>query len=178
MSGGALERVKAYPLSDGDIRSILGNEIKIFTYPQLKQYRSADSLFDSKGRCLILFLTESETAGHWCCLLKRGENIEFFDPYGDSPEGVKDEIPKSKRDALDMNQPYLMRLLKASGRPVLYNTYPFQKETRDINTCGRHCVVRLLYAPDSLERYKSIIDGSGLSPDDFVSGVSASMLGK
>lgn len=178
MSGGALERVKAYPLSDGDIRSILGHEIKIFTYPQLKQYRTADSLFDSKGRCLILFLTQSETAGHWCCLLKKGDGIEFFDPYGDTPAEIQDEIPASKRDELDMNQPYLMRLLKASGCPVSYNTFAFQKTKQDINTCGRHCVVRLLYSPDSLERYKSIIDSSGLSPDDFVSGVSASMLGK
>lgn len=178
MSGGALERVKAYPLSDGDIRTILGGNIKIFTYPQLKQFRSADALFDDKGRCLILFLTEGPTAGHWCCLLKREGHIEFFDPYGDTPEGVQDEIPKTKRDELDMNQPYLMRLLKASGRPVVYNSYPFQKEKRDINTCGRHCIVRLLYAPDSLDAYKRIITSSGLSPDDFVSGVSASMLGK
>lgn len=178
MSGGALERVKAYPLSDGDIRAILGNDIKIFTYPQLKRFRSADDLFDSKGRCLVLFLTEGPTAGHWCCLLKRGDAIEFFDPYGDSPEEVKDEIPKSKREQLDMNSPYLTRLLQASGRPVYYNTYAFQKEKRDINTCGRHCIVRLLYAPKSLETYKRIIDSSGLSPDDFVSGVSASMLGK
>jgi len=178
MSGGALERVKAYPLSDGDIRRVLGEDIKVFTYPQLKRLRSADDLFDSKGRCIILFLTESETAGHWCCLLNKKKGIEFFDPYGDDPEGVKDEIPKSKRDHLDMNQPYLMRLLEASGRPVYYNTFAFQKEKRDINTCGRHCLVRLLYAPSSLETYKRIIDKSGLSPDDFVSGVSASMLGK
>lgn len=178
MSGGALERVKAYPLSDGDIRNILGGDIKVFTYPQLKRLRSAEDLFDGKGRCLILFLTQSETEGHWCCLLNKKKGIEFFDPYGDSPEEVKDEIPRSKRDQLDMNSPYLTRLLKASGRPVFYNTYAFQKTKRDINTCGRHCVVRLLYAPSSLETYRRIIDKSGLSPDDFVSGVSASMLGK
>lgn len=177
MSGGALERVKAYPLSDGDIRRILG-DTKILTYPQLKGLRSADDLFDDKGRCLLLFLTESETEGHWCCLLNKKKGIEFFDPYGDSPEEVKDEIPTSRLEALDMDSPYLTRLLRKSGRPVYYNTYKFQKERSDVNTCGRHCVVRLLYAPYSLETYKKIIDKSGLSPDDFVSGVSARFLGK
>lgn len=178
MSGGALERVKAYSLSDGDIRRVLGDDIKIFTYPQLKRLRNADDLFDDKGRCLILFLTNSETEGHWCCLLNKKKGIEFFDPYGDTPNEIKAEIPKSRRDALDMSSPYLMRLLKGSGRPVYYNTYPFQKESRDVNTCGRHCIVRLLYAPSSIETYKRIIDSSGLSPDNFVSGVSASFLGK
>ena len=178
MSGGALERVKAYPLSDGDIRSILGDDIKIFTYPQLKGLRSANDLFDRKGRCLILFLTESATEGHWCCLLNKTKGIEFFDPYGDTPEEVKDEIPKEKREQLDMDSPYLMRLLRASGRPVFTNTHAFQKEKRDVNTCGRHCIVRLLYAPKSLETYSRIITSSGLSPDDFVSGVTASFLGK
>jgi hypothetical protein len=171
MSGGALERVKAYPLSDGDIRRVLGDDIKVFTYPQLKRLRSADDLFDSKGRCIILFLTESETAGHWCCLLNKKKGIEFFDPYGDDPDGVKDEIPKSKRDELDMNQPYLMRLLAQSGRPVTYNSYPFQREKQDVNTCGRHCVARLLYAPYSLDKYGAIIKKSKMNPDDFVSGL-------
>jgi len=177
MSGGALERVKEYPLSDGDLRKMLG-DTKIMTYPQLKRLRSADDLFDSKGRCLILFLTESPTEGHWVCLLNKKKGIEFFDPYGDTPEEIKAELPKSKREQLDMDSPYLSRLLKGSGRPVYYNTFAFQKTKRDVNTCGRHCVVRLLYAPYSLEKYKSIIDKSGLSPDDFVAGLTASMLGR
>jgi len=177
MSGGALERVKEYPLSDGDIRRMLGGT-KIVTYPQLKRLRTIDDLFDEQGRALVLFLTESPTEGHWVCLLNKKKGIEFFDPYGDTPQEIKEELPKSKRESLDMESPYLSRLLKASGRPVFYNTFAFQKTKRDVNTCGRHCVARLLYAPYSLEKYKSIIDQSGMSPDDFVSGLTASMLGR
>jgi len=178
MSGGALERVKACPLSDGDIRRILGEDINIFTYPQLKTLRSANDLFDSKGRCLVLFLTESPTEGHWVCLLNKKKGIEFFDPYGDTPSEIKDEIPRAKREQLDMDSPYLTRLLRASGRPVYTNTFAFQKEKRDVNTCGRHCVVRLLYAPYSLDQYKAVIDSSGLSPDDFVAGLTYDKLRK
>lgn len=178
MSGGALERVKEYPLSDGDIRRMLGGSTKIMTYPQLKRLRTIDDLFDEQGRALVLFLTESPTEGHWVCLLNKKKGIEFFDPYGDTPQEIKEELPKSKRESLDMESPYLSRLLKASGRPVYYNTFAFQKTKQDVNTCGRHCVARLLYAPYSLEKYKSIIDQSGMSPDDFVSGLTASLLGR
>jgi len=178
MSGGALERVKEYPLSDGDIRRVLGNEIKIFTYPQLKSLRSADQLFDSKGRCIILYLTEGPNVGHWCCLMKRGDTIDFFDPYGDSPEEVKDGIPRSRLESLDMDSPYLTRLLRGSGRKVFYNRHQYQKQRGDINTCGRHCVTRLLYAPLTEDKYYKVVQSSGLSPDDFVSGMTFGMLRK
>jgi hypothetical protein len=37
--------------------------------------------------------------------------------------------------------------------------------------CGRHCVARLMFKGKTLEEYKDIIDQTGLSPDDFVSGL-------
>jgi hypothetical protein len=178
MLRGGLAEVKDYPLSDGDIRKILGADIKIIPYPELQNKRSIDECFDGKGRCIVLFLTQSPVEGHWCCLLNKKKGIEFFDPYGDSPDGVIDEIPAQRREALDMERPYLARLLKQSGRPVFYNSYPFQKDKANVNTCGRHCVVRCLYAPFSLEKYKQTIDASGMSPDNFVSALTASALGK
>ncbi len=178
MIRGGIGEVKDYPLSDGDIRKILGNDIKIWTYPELKSVSDISKVFDPKGRAIILFLTQSPTEGHWCCLLNKQKGIEFFDPYGDPPQGILQEIPKPLRDNLDMNQPYLTNLLRKSGRPIFYNDYPFQKDKKNINTCGRHCVVRCLYAPYSLEKYKSIIDKSKMSPDDFVSALTANMLGK
>ncbi len=178
MIRGGIDEVKDYPLSDGDIRQILGQDIRILTYPDLGKLKSADQMFDSKGRCILLFLTSSPTEGHWCCLLNKKKGIEFFDPYGEPPGEILDEIPKDRLAALDQNQPYLARLLRASGKPVFYNTHDFQKDKKNVNTCGRHCVVRCLYAPYSLETYSKIIDKSGMSPDDFVSALTANALGK
>lgn len=174
----SLKEIKDYSLSDGDIRKILGSDIKIFTYPQLKQFRNISSLFDDKGRCIVLYLTNSETSGHWCCLLNKGDHIEFFDPYGEAPDDVVDGLPKSRMEQLDMDSPYLTRLMKASGLPVYYNTHSFQKEKDGINTCGRWCVVRCFYAPYSLEKFKGIVDSSGMSGDDFVAALTANWLRK
>ena len=178
MAQTGLGEVKSYPLSDSDIRKILGNDIKIITYPMLGKMRHIDECFDTKGRCILLFLTMSETAGHWTCMLKKKKGIEFFDPYGDEPEEQFEDVPKTLLQTLDQDRPYLTKLMRDSKYPIYYNTYAFQKTKADLNTCGRHCIVRCLYAPYSLEKYKKIIDKSGLSPDDFVSGLTYDKLRK
>ena len=59
-----MDSIKDYPLSDDDIRTILGNDIKIITYPMLGKMRDISEAFDSKGRCIMLYLTHSESSGH------------------------------------------------------------------------------------------------------------------
>lgn len=175
MDGGVKEALD-YPLSDADIRTILGDEIPILTYTDLN---GKDSIpFDRKGRCILLIPNQSPTDGHWCCLLKRRNEIEFFDPYGEAPETQKENIPDDELEQWGMNTPILTKLLRQSRCSVFYNTYPFQKEKNNINTCGRHCVVRCLYSPYSLAQYKKAIAKSGLSPDQFVVGITADILKK
>jgi hypothetical protein len=170
--------LKEYSLSDGDIRTVLGQNISIMTYPELKHISNIDDCFDDKGRCIILYLTESENSGHWTALLKNGNHIEFFDPYGDSPEGVRSEIPPDKRQQLDETRPYLQNLLKGSAYKVTHNRNPFQQDKAGINTCGRHCVVRLKHHDLDISQYKSLIKKSGMSPDDYVCHVTYEILHK
>lgn len=178
MSAGGLKRVKAYALSDDDIKRIVGGETNIFTYPDLERMNSIDECFDEKGRCVMLFPNVSPTMGHWIAMIRRPNCIEFFDPYGDPPEEQKEGLSQSRLEALDIERPLLTELMRKSGLPVYYNTHAFQSSKGDIATCGRHSAVRLLYAPYSLDKYKKIIDKSGLSADDFVSGVTYSKLRK
>jgi len=175
----SIAKVKQYPLSDSDIRKVLGNNIKIWNYPQLKSLRSIDDMFDDKGRAILLFPNVSPTSGHWTCLINRPNKIEFFDSYGDAPDTEqKGGMSRSRLEQLDIERPDLTKLLRASGKPVFYNTHQFQKESGNIATCGRHCVSRLLYAPYSLDKYKKVIDMSKMSPDDFVSGLTFDKLRK
>ena len=173
-----LGRIKSYPLSDSDIRKILGDDISIITYPDLGKVESIDEVFDRKGRCIMLYLTEDEQTGHWVCMLKKGNRIDFFDPYGEAPEKALDTVPEEQKERLGEEEPLLTRLFRQSGKQIYYNTYPFQKDKRDVNTCGRHSVVRCLYAPYSLDKYKAVVDSSGMSPDNFVSALTAEKLGK
>jgi hypothetical protein len=163
-----MEKVQAHALSDSEIRKILG-PVNILTNRQLGGMRSADDLFDSKGRCIMLYTPHDPTSGHWICLIRKPDHIEYFDSYGDKPDIADD---------LNGQPPLLTQLLKAAGMPVFYNTRQFQKERGDVATCGRHVVCRLLYAPKCLDQYATAIAKSGLSPDDFVSGLTFDKLRK
>jgi len=178
MERGGISKVKQYPLSDGDIRKILGDDISIITYPQLGEMNNINQAFDAKGRCVLLVPNASPTMGHWCAMIRKKGGIEFFDPYGDAPEEQKDGLSRGRLESLDIDQPYLTKLLRASGKPVYYNTKAFQQDKASVATCGRHTICRLLYADQSLDDYDKAIKTSGLNPDDFVSGLTYNALKK
>jgi len=175
----SIEEVRMYPLSDSDLRQILGANIKILNYPQLKRMKHISDMFDDMGRSILLFPNASPTSGHWTCLINRPDKIEFFDPYGDAPDTEqKGGMSKGRLEMLDIERPDLTRLLRTAGKPIYYNNHAFQKSKASVATCGRHCAVRLLYAPKTLNQYMGIIKKSGLSPDDFVSGITYDKLKK
>jgi hypothetical protein len=168
----SIKKVRQYPLGDDDLRKLLGNDIKIWNYPQLKDLSSAEEMFDDKGRAILLFPNVSPTSGHWTALINKPDHIEFFDSYGDAPDTEqKGGMSGGRLEQLDIERPDLTQLLRASGKPVFYNRHPFQSSSPNVATCGRHCVARLLYAPYSLDKYGAIIKKSKMNPDDFVSGL-------
>ncbi|AIW01877.1 MAG: putative cysteine protease [Yellowstone Lake virophage 5] len=159
----------AYPLGDDDIHEVLPN-VKIMSYPSLAGMRSIDQCFDKEGRSIILFPNMSPTMGHWCCMIKRPDSIEFFDPYGEAPEEQKGGMSETRLEELNIDRPYLTRLMRNSGLPIYYNNHPFQSSRGSVATCGRHCAMRLYFKDLSLEEYANVIKKSGLTPDQFVVG--------
>jgi len=167
-----------YALSDGDIRQLLGSGIKITSYPDLEGVNHINELFDAKGRAIIFYPQTDERTGHWTCMIKNGRTIEFFDPYGEPPDYQKDSIPKELLERMKMTEPKLAELLLDSGYRVIYNKEQVQELADDVQTCGRHCVVRLLYADLPVKRYRAKMRQSGLSPDEFVVKVTRGELGR
>ena len=175
--GITITKVRKYPLSDSDIHRIVGSDVPVFSYPKLETMSSLDECFGGGNKCVMLFPNVSPTVGHWTAMIKRPEGIEFFDPYGSAPDtDQKGGMSPSHAEALDVASPLLTNLMRKSGRPIYYNTYPFQKDRGDVATCGRHVATRLLYAPYSLDKYKEVIDSSKMAPDDFVSGLTFSKI--
>ena len=173
-----MEEVEQYPLGDDDIRTILGSNISILNYPDLKNMESADEMFDDEGRCVLLFPSFSEQSGHWTGLIDRPDSISFFDSYGQAPEKQKAGLGKARLKELHEDHPDLTRLLKASGKPVYYNHYKFQELSPMIGTCGRHVCVRLLNKNKSLDEYYNMVKKSKMNPDEYVSKVTYKILGK
>jgi len=152
-----LEKAKLYALSDEDIEDLLGEDIFICVYPYLNEVEHIDQIFDDKGRCMLLFNTIDDSTGHWQCLIKKGNRIDFFDPYGTKPDEPMKWLTEAKRDELDMETKRLTQLLRASGYQVYYNNFEFQSD-KNSNTCGRHCCCRLLMLNDNLDKYYKFIN--------------------
>ena len=166
-------------MSEDDIKKIIPT-LKILSYPDLLKCRSIDDALDSKGRLMLLYLTESEYMGHWICLLKRRgtKTIEFFDPYGNyKPDGEKEWISKEKQREFYEDMDVLSKLLLHSPYKIVYNKVKFQKDEQDVNTCGRHSVCRLYFKHLSLPQYANMIASSGMAPDDFVSSFVYELIG-
>jgi hypothetical protein len=178
--GGKAEDVKAYALSETDIKQIIPS-LKVVSYPDLLNATHIDQVLDPKGRLMLLYLTVNRSTGHWVCLLKRRGTkcIEYFDPYGQyRPDGEAKWLSVAKQKEFGQYSKHLSKLLNESPYKVLSNAYKFQKDIQDMNTCGRHCVTRLYLKHLSLPQYIDLIEKSGISPDDFVSGFTYNMIGR
>jgi hypothetical protein len=133
----------ASPMSDGDLRNVLGNDVKIKPYSDLASLRSLDSLLpNATDSCVLLYETQPGV-GHWTALMKYDDMYEFFDPYGLYPDKELQWISKARRKLLRQSEPYLSQLLKRSGKQWIYNKRDYQKMSDTVNTCGDHCAHRI-----------------------------------
>ena len=156
----ALAKVKAQPLSDADLRSLLGKGLPIMTNRELGGVSDINQLFDTQGRSVLLYTPEDPTSGHWVCMMRRPDSIYYWDPYGEKPD-----IPED----LGGQPPVLTQILKASGMPVFYNSHQYQSQRGDVATCGRWCAARLHYKDLSEKEFQSIVKKFKGKGDDFVS---------
>lgn len=175
-----MESLKKVSLSDADLEEAFNRlddgKPPIITYPELQDIQDLDEIFDKSGRVIILYLTESPTIGHWTCIMKKRSGYEFFDPYGNAPDTQFEWIGQDKAEALGQPTHRLTELLNNAHKPTYFNPHELQKDRKDINTCGKHVLCRLLLKDTPLGEYISMIKRSGKTPDDFVSLLTLSLI--
>jgi len=166
------------PLDDLEIRHYLPHA-KIITYNELSRYRSINQLLPGETDYVIILYQDSPNQGHWVCLSRypKGKNgmAEFYDPYGQKPDSQLDWVNMQQRQKLGQGRKLLTPLLDCCTQKVVYNPIKYQKESPEINNCGRHCVYRILCmlkGMDLEQYYKHIMElikQTGLDADGVVS---------
>ena len=142
----------AYPLSDKDLQRICPGNFIIYNDID-KYYDNIDELFINDV-CYVLFELDQKRKGHYCCLIRRKNIIEFFDPYSYAIEEQKDFI---NNPSLFENENHISKMLMDSKYSIVYNHYEFQDLNNDIATCGRWCSLRALYRDEPLHRFKDMV---------------------
>lgn len=154
-----IHELEKQPLSDGDIQRLV--KTTVVRYPDLKKH-SLDDLLKT-GSCVILFLTKNSHDGHWTCLIDHGSYLEFFCSFGTQPDGHFRWLSPARGRKLD-GPPVLGPMLRASKKPVVYNTFQFQNKAKA--DCGRHVVARIMHKDIDLDSYKALMGNE--NPDDWV----------
>lgn len=175
----SLHKIMQYPLGDDDLRDILGQDLKVLTYPELKG-QTLKSLLGPGGHTLLLFLTENATTGHWLAVLGQegGKKIEVFDSFGTPVDGDRAWLDQSRLLSLHETLPLLGDILKEAnqeGIQVVHNTHKLQSDR--VDTCGRHVAVRLLHGDIPINEYVSQLKGAG-NPDEVVTSITYKLIGR
>ena len=148
----------------------LDNKVKIVPYSEIHKYDNINQLLGKYKKVILLYQTR-KNFGHWCCLYENNKkHICFFDSYGIIPDDQLEFTPKDLRDDLKHEQRYLTQLLYDSGKKIEYNEYQLQLREKNINTCGRWCLVRLQYPNISINDFYHIFNSfKPLKPDILIS---------
>ena len=169
-----IKQIIRKPLSDSDLKHILGSETRIITYPQLANYRTIEELLPKSYDFCIILLLESPQSGHWTSLIRCGSQVEYFDSYGNPPDyDLSHWLSPLDRLKLGESKKYLSYLLQ--GRNHIYNKVKYQQMRPNINTCGSHVAYRchkFKTAGFNLKDYQQHIYNAckvnGLTPDELV----------
>jgi hypothetical protein len=143
--------------TDKDIKTYMNGENKIIKYSDLDEYNNINDLltFDKDYRFILLETTGRNT-GHWTCIMRYNNTIEYFDSYGVRPDGEFIYISKYIQKILGQDKRTLKNLMKTDlNLNSIYNKIKFQQNIEEISTCGRHCILRvsLMKYGYTLEQY-------------------------
>ena len=134
-------RMLTKPLSDSDLRKILGPDTKIIEYVQLNSYSDLNTLLPKPVDFVIILYEEKKLSGHWTCLAKRNNLFSFFDSYGLSPDSELKWFSPKQKQLLGEDKPLLSRLLQF--KKYEYNKVDYQSHSPTTQTCGSHCALFL-----------------------------------
>jgi hypothetical protein len=169
-----LEEIVETPMDDSQIRSYLPG-IRIIKYSELDGKNSIEDVLTKDRDHFILLIEDSPNKGHWVCMSRYGNTVEFFDSLAGKPDSQLSWTPMSMRKKLGQGKKILTDLLMETPMKVVYNPIKYQEESSDINTCGRHCIFRIknMLEGKNLDDYyklmKNLKDNTNKSYDEIVS---------
>jgi hypothetical protein len=166
-------------LSDKQLLDLVKNKANVILYPNLKDYKNIEDVLGKNRAAFILFCstyTPTKRYGHWCLVHQIGPHtLEFFNSYGGKngfPDDSLNYIPMDTRKRSNQFHTKLSELMEKSPYELTYNEIPFQRHSKDVKTCGRHCGARLLLKEMDLYEYENFLNllakELGLDYDEIV----------
>ena len=108
---GDVRRMMRTPLSDGDLKKVLGGDLKVIVYSDLSNVSDLREILAKDRDCVVILYEQKKLSGHWTCLVREGDGFTFFDPYGIPPDSELRWLNMRQRYKLHEDTTYLSNLL-------------------------------------------------------------------
>lgn len=128
------------PLSDKEIQAFTDGRTNVVMYEDLT---TLPALLGDNGQYILLYRFPGKDVGHWVCGWFADGALHHFDPLGNGPDHYTDLTKYTE--------------LCQSAPRFVTNKVAFQQQREKVNTCGRHCMVRLLFRDHSNEEYQGLM---------------------
>lgn len=165
-----VQKQEAVALGFPEMKRMLGPKEKttrLMQYDDLQHVRSAEALFSGKIKAVVILLSiqtpDSPPVGHWIAMLDLGTHYEHFDPYG---------IRMDEELAITHEKPYLKDLFRQPHKRLIQSTLRLQTRRENVNTCGRHCIVRIRMGGE-LNDFSHFLRSAHTNPDAVVTLMTA-----
>jgi hypothetical protein len=155
-------------LSDVQMRHALRDYSPlVISYPDLIKLgmeKGPDHILEIiEERPICICILTKKAYGHWVCLFRNTQGVQFFDSYALAPDDeLKWNFSQKFKDENYEWYPFLTSILlyisEERGEPVFYNSVPLQAHGKGIATCGRHCILRILFYSASDIDYPKIVE--------------------
>ena len=134
-----MKKKLAYSLSDSDLKSVLGQDLRIIKYADLDQYKSLNELLPENNSYVVILIESEHNSGHWVTISFRDNVFTMFDSYGCDLRTELDFISRAKNYILGNTKKELTDLIKNTEDccEVLFNKERLQSKNSEIATCGR-----------------------------------------
>lgn len=156
-----LKEIEKKALSPDELKKIFhqfNKHINIISYDDIIKTNNLDSLFNGDDYFIIFYPNSYSLSGglfgHYCCLIKNNDYYYFYDSYGKQPDTQKPSY--NKEEFYKEKQNSLIKHFINSGCIIDYNNYKHQRQG-EINTCGRHCLLRCYYSQYNNDQYNQIV---------------------
>lgn len=143
-----LKKAIATPLTNFDLEKYLDTQDHILRYDELDKFSDLEQLLPYHKAYKIILIEYENNSGHWICVLRYRNIIEFFNSFG--VKHSEDDFVGSKEYNAYLGQ-YALFLDELAQKEanegkfeLIYNKVKFQKKSRTINTCGRWILLRIL----------------------------------
>ena len=146
------------------LQMAMRNGLQSIDYEKIIKMKSLRQVLPKPTSGVLIFFTDhakpNKPIGHFCLLFRTPRTgVVFFDPLGHSLHGILN---------ITHNRNKLLTMLNSLSSGFHENRIPYQRQSKEVQTCGRHCITRWNAATLKPKEYSSLMHLPGMSADDVV----------